>query len=591
MKFTLPEQLPGTIAELEALLHTAESEFDELSALINDEGTTVTEDMLKDMKALDAAAEKLQSEIDKLQAEDNARLEEARQLTERRQARAAKDAPPDEDDDEDESTEETGEDDTDDENEDEPEPVQSEADADKDDAEEKDPALAASRKTSFQGLGKSTGKSSKKVAPKPQIGFRMSPGANKYVEGLVGYKELAAAIDNMAVGANVRQNRGIVEAAPHRVPMSLATLDRGFTEGQIVDDQHDLVEVINEAANFSNNYKNPVFGKDGAMAASGGWCAPSEKIYTFCDVPAVADVISLPEFNSGSNRPGLQWPLEPDFTDLYATLPFRYTEAELQAVDVNGDPTVTKPCVEIPCPGFDEIRPEAIGLCVTAGILQKRGWPELIQKFMAETMLAHQHKLSAWTILDMIADSTPVTFTDAFGFAAAGASLNALDLAATNIRILERLPRTAPIEGVAPVWYPAVLRADLAYNTGRDPKAVTDAEVDGWLAARNIRFQYVVDWQTRGAGQPGVATTVAWPTSVQVLLYPAGAWFRHLANVIEVGSLYDKAQLQANRYTELFTEDEYYVTRRCRTSQVVTIPLCANGAIGERVALTCGTNT
>lgn len=563
--FTLPEQLPDSITELEALLHEAEQEFDTLAEGLADENVVVTEETLTRMRELNEASEKLTGAIGELRAEDDARLEEARRLAEARAARAT--TPDEEPTEEEEAPAEEPTEDT-------PETEQPA------ETEQREAVAAGAKPPSFRGLGKASGKTPAKVAPKPEIGFRMSPGANKYKDGLVGYHELAVSLDSMAPGSTIRANR---DAIGGKVAHSLATLDRGFDESQVVSDPTELVDAITEATKISN-YKAPTFTKDGAIAASGGWCAPSETIYEFCDVPPVADVISLPEINM--TRGGIRWPLEPDFTELYATLPFRFTEAQL----TNATPP-TKPCVEIPCPAMDEIRPEAIGLCITAGILQRRGWPELIAKFLAETMLAHQHKLSAWTIADMVADSTAVTFGDAAGFAAAGSSLNALDLAATNIRLLERLPRAAVVEGVAPSWYPAVLRADLAYNTGRESKAVTDAEVDDWLSARNIRLQYVADWQTRGAGLPGVAATVAWPATVQILLYPAGAWFRHLSNVIEVGTLYDKAQLQQNRYTELFTEDEYFTARRCRTSQVVTIPICANGAIGERVALTCGTNT
>lgn len=584
MKFKLPDELPGTIAELEALLQAAEEEFDSIAAPIKESPEAkISADDLKAMQDLTAAADKLKGAIDEAKAEDDARLEEARQLMEARQARSGvteEEAPEDEETGEEESAEE------------EEAPAESEheepAEAEHQESEDKEPALAASRKSSFKGLGKSRGKPPAKVAPPTEVGFRMAPTANKYREGLVDYQALAVSLDSMAAGARIRQNRDrpLVreDVDPGKYPVTLATLERGFPAERVVEDVRDLESAVKIATDYEKNYKQPTFRDDGAMAASGGWCAPSETIFTFCAVPALADVISLPDINM--TRGGLRWPEEPDFTELYATLPWRFTETQLQ----NATPP-TKPCVEIPCPEMDEIRPEAIGLCITAGILQRRGWPELIAKFMAETMLAHQHKVSAWTIADMVTGSTNVDFLAAGSFAAAGSALNALDLDATNIRLMERLPRTAVVEGVAPVWFPAVLRADLAYNEGRDQKSVTDAEVDSWLAARNIRLQYVADWQTRGAGQPGNATPpVAWPTSVDVLLYPAGAWFRHLSNVIEVGTLYDKAQLQINRYTELFTEDEYFVTKRCKVSHTVTIPLCANGAIGNRVSLLCGTD-
>lgn len=557
MTFTLPETLPESIEELEALLHQAEAEFDELAAGLNEDGAVVSEDTLTAMQALNEAAEQLHTLIGERRAVDETRLAEARTLAEARAAREAPEPEP-------ESAEQSEQADTAD-------PVE---EAERITADAADEQVAVTAGASFRGLGRHTGRPISQVAPPREIGFTMSPGAPRYQQGLVGYQELAMSLDSMASGATIRTNR---DGKYGKVAMSLATVERRFSAGQIVDDQQGLQEAIEEATR-DGAYQAPRFDDAGALVASGGWCAPSETLYDFCDVPAATELVSVPEISI--TRGGIRWPEEPDLTELYATLPFRYTEAQLQATT-----PPTKPCVEVPCPGFDEIRPEAVGLCITAGILQKRGWPELIAKFLAEALNAHQHALSKITIQDMVAGSTAVAATA--GIAAGSAVLNALALAATNIRIIERLPRSAVVEGVAPVWLAEVLRADLALQAGRDVKAVTDAEVDAWLSARNIRLQYVVDWQTRGAGEPGSATTVKWPATVKVLLYPSGAWFRHLSNVIEVGTLYDKAQLQLNRYTELFTEDQYFTARRCRTSQVVTVPICPTGAIGDRTAVTC----
>jgi hypothetical protein len=97
----------------------------------------------------------------------------------------------------------------------------------------------------------------------------------------------------------------------------------------------------------------------------------------------------------------------------------------------------------------------------------------------------------------------------------------------------------------------------------------------------------VGDWQTRDAGLPGNLATLAWPTTVDVLLYPAGTWFRAMQNVIEVGIMYPKEQLVLNRYTRMFTEDAIAVGRRCHPSTLVRIPLCVNGGIGARYEITC----
>ena len=205
--------------------------------------------------------------------------------------------------------------------------------------------------------------------------------------------------------------------------------------------------------------------------------------------------------------------------------------------------------------------------------------------------LAQEHfrALSRRTILNMVSGSTPITIPATTQIAAGSSILNSLALMAMNLRLDKGLARNATIEGVAPSWLHEVIRADLANQQGVDTKNITDAQINGWLSARNIALQFVGDWQTRGVGQPGNMATVEYPGTVQIMLYPAGTWFRALDNVIQFGVLYPRELLQINRYTRFFTEDAYAVGKRCNKSIVVTIPICPNGAYGEQDAITCNT--
>jgi hypothetical protein len=60
-----------------------------------------------------------------------------------------------------------------------------------------------------------------------------------------------------------------------------------------------------------------------------------------------------------------------------------------------------------------------------------------------------------------------------------------------------------------------------------------------------------------------------------------------MSNIIEVGVLYPKEQLQINRYTEFFTEDAIAVGKRCNHSLNVEIPICPTGGYGAPVEITC----
>ena len=101
-------------------------------------------------------------------------------------------------------------------------------------------------------------------------------------------------------------------------------------------------------------------------------------------------------------------------------------------------------------------------------------------------------------------------------------------------------------------------------------------------------MQFVGDWQTRDSGKPGDLNAVAWPATVDLLLYPAGTWFRSMSPIIELGVMYPKEQLQVNRYTRYFVEDAIAVGKRCNQSLKVTVPICPSGAVGDRQSVLCG---
>lgn len=419
-------------------------------------------------------------------------------------------------------------------------------------------------------------------------GWNMHPGAPGYREGQgqVGFAEIAQSLDRIRPGSRsaMRANRPSKKMdGTEFARQVVSTLDRDVP---VVEDPHALVAAINEATQTSN-LTRPTFDKEtGSLTAAGGWCAPSEQLYDFCDVPDASDLVSLPEITI--NRGGVRWPVEPDLSTIFEDFEWFFTEVELEATDVDGNPTAVKTCVEVPCTDeFEEIRLNAVGWCVEAGILQVQGWPELVEWFMRNLTQEHLRALSRRTILDMVAGSSNITINATTTIGAVAAVLNSLSLVATNLRLKRGLSRTATIEGVAPSWFHEVLRADIAMRAGGvEVFTVTDAQIDAALRARNIALQFVGDWQTRAATKPGNLATVEWPETVDVLLYPAGTWFRSMSNVIELGVMYPKEQLQVNRFTRMFTEDAIAVGKRCGESVKVTLTLDVSGATGIPVRRT-----
>lgn len=322
----------------------------------------------------------------------------------------------------------------------------------------------------------------------------------------------------------------------------------------------------------------------GSLVAAGSWCAPSETWYDIaCERETMAGMLSIPEVMAA--RGGIRWTQGPDFSELYSHSGyFIMTEAQADAAE-------EKPCFEIPCTDFDECRLDAIGVCLSAGILTNRAWPELISRFIRGTLVAHAHRYNAETIRRIVAGSTPVALPASI-FSAAVDTLGAIELQIWDYRYRHRMSPEATLEMVAPYWLLGVLRSDLAKRNGFDnPLNVSDAMIREWFTLRGASPQWVYDWQD-GYGTPpgtigGATPPTEWPDEVQILLYAAGTWVRATQDIITLDAVYDSTLFKINRYNALFTEEGLCVIQRCPDSRLLTVPLCPTGRSGAQAEPAC----
>lgn len=578
--FQMPETLPETVAELDALLNSARAEINVYQAR-HAAGETLTRADADRMRSLLGNVDDLTSARAEAASAEQAHADELAELLSRAQASGQEVT--------DENTAAEGE----------PENGGG-TEAAPEGGTEAAPAAPAPAPVAAS-VGASTDGGARPVttftqtgtdAAPPAVltpgtpGWQMLPGSPGFREGMgrVGFRDIAMSLDSIRAGSRsaARANRpNQTMDGQSFAAQVVASLTRDMP---VVDDPHALVAAINLATSLVNGERVTAQ----VLTAAGGWCAPSEQLYDFCDVPDATDLVSLPEITI--NRGGIRWPREPDLSGIFEDFEWFFTEQQLEAVDGQGNPTAVKTCVEIPCADeFDEIRLNAVGWCVEAGILQEQGWPELVEWFMRSLTQEHLRALSRRTILNIVAGSGSAKVIPPTSVLGSAASvLNSLALGATNIRLKRGLSRTATIEGIAPSWFFEVLRADLAYREGVENFAISDGQILNWLTQRNIALQFVGDWQTRAAGLPGHLDTLVWPSTVDVVLYPAGTWFRSMSNVIELGVMYPKEQLQVNRFTRMFTEDAIAVGKRCGESVLYRIPLQVNGAIGGRAPITTG---
>jgi hypothetical protein len=300
-----------------------------------------------------------------------------------------------------------------------------------------------------------------------------------------------------------------------------------------------------------------------------GWCAPSNNLYELFSVDAGDGLVDLPTVQvtrGGLNVPGFLG-IEDGEDNLWT-----WTEDDQDAADEGGEEAPFKPCLKIPCPEFTDYRLEAEGLCVTAGNLTDRAFPELTQRFVSLVVNAHLHRLSAAIIGDIQATAVGVTM-GSINATAAGSLLNAIDLQVADYRSQHRMSVNSVLEAIFPLWAKAVVRADLALRHGAELTNVTDAVVDAHFASRGVRAQFVHDYQPLYSG----AAATVWPSSVEFLLYPAGGFVRGDGGVIDLGVVRDSVLNATNDFTAAFTEQLYLVAQLGPNAREVEVAIDVNG--------------
>jgi hypothetical protein len=400
-----------------------------------------------------------------------------------------------------------------------------------------------------------------------------------YAQGVgLDWHDVGRVVDRRLTGFNQAQYQSANRSGTHlRQQFGVATIRKPFTEDLIVQ-SNDPAHVDQVLRHAMDEHRLP----GGSLVAAGGWCAPSEIIYDLCELESRDGLFSVPEI--GVARGGIQWTLGPDFSDIYNNTGFCYTEQDAIDGDWDGAGGGAKPCYEVECPDFQEARLGLCGLCISAGLLQQRGYPEVIARTVRGALVAHDHKMSAQIINAIVAGSTPVTMTA--GTAGTLAPLlTSIELQVEHYKYTNRMSRSTTLEAVFPYWIRGAIRSDLALRGGVDLLDVTDAQVDAWFRSRGVSVQYVYDWQDLNAVAAGAF--VQWPATVKFLLYAAGTWVKGGSDVITLDTIYDSVLLGQNQFTALFTEEGWLVAKLCGDSRVITAPVCADGATAAGVVISC----
>ncbi|MGW2074260.1 major capsid protein [Streptomyces sp. NPDC001953] len=344
-----------------------------------------------------------------------------------------------------------------------------------------------------------------------------------------------------------------------------------YPEELIVTDSSSAPEGTEVALRASDQSRLPQ--KD--LVASGGWCAPSETVYELTSVACPDMLWDAPEIQLA--RGGLRYYKTPSLD--VAAMTFVHTEAD----DISG---ATKPCFKIPCPDPVEMRCDAVGVCLEAGILTQRHFPELVNWYLRNAMVAHEIRLRSVLFQQALATATPVTLTATFG--AISAVFAAVALQAADMIERHSFCDSISLEVVFPWWSRNLFLADLARRNGVSIDQVSTADVQDVFRPLGVRIQWARNLAPAVPTDIGAATPATeWPAQIQFLIYPSGQLQIGRGEEVNLGVIHDSTKFSTNDYTALFSEECVGLVDRSVDTRVVTVPVCPSGEIGAQTLMTC----
>jgi hypothetical protein len=349
-----------------------------------------------------------------------------------------------------------------------------------------------------------------------------------------------------------------------------------------------------------------------AVLASGGVCLPvnvdySVPVWSTSDRP-LRD--GLPAFQA--DRGGVRYISPPDIgvPSLQATASGAGTATSVWSEATDASPAgATKPVWVVACGSEQLVYVNAIPTRVQFGNMQGRFAPEQVAANTEQAISVAAREAELELLTTMYGGSKQVKPEQYLG--ATRDLLASVDLLVSQYRYSHRIPKTAAFTAVFPDWARDVIRADMAREIGHDNAgmvnvlAVSDAQIDGWFAERNVNVIWTLDGLKAGTyGTGGSAITnqffpllgtnapePQWPgeTSdgsfmLSWLLYVEGSYQFLDGGRLDLGVVRDSTLDATNDY-ETFVETFETVAFRGLEAYQVQSTILPNGGTAGTVAV------
>lgn len=304
-----------------------------------------------------------------------------------------------------------------------------------------------------------------------------------------------------------------------------------------------------------------------ALVASGGHSAPFEVKYDIFGLGTTARPLrdALPRFQA--DRGGIRF-VTPPVLSSYANAVGIWTAANDSAETPSPS---SKLSLTVSAASELTVATDAVTLQLQFGNLMSRAYPELIARHNELGLIQHAREAEGQILTRLTALSTAVTSTSLIGVARD--FLVTLGRAAANYRGRHRLEADAPLRVIAPAWIKDAMVADLALQMPGDATLNAAAEIDGFIASRNINITYHIDDFTDAQGASALnefSDTFVW------YMFAEGTFLFLDGGTLDLGVIRDSTLVGTNDY-KMFVETFEGVAKIGVESLKVTSTISVNG--------------
>lgn len=284
-----------------------------------------------------------------------------------------------------------------------------------------------------------------------------------------------------------------------------------------------------------------------AIMASGGYCAPLETRYEIFGFGSTDRPVrdSLARF--GADRGGIRFSAAPAVSG-YANAVDLWTAAN----DITPASPTTKPCLTVTCPSELTATADAVTLCLQFGNLMTRAYPELVRRHNELALV--QHAREAELALLAKIEAAGLSVTAAKVLSTARDFLTQIGKAASGYRYRNRLDPEFPLRLIVPAWVRDAVANDLAMQMpGDNALAVSYAEIDGYIRARNVNATWSLEGVAAFAAEAGSSTLDEFPATFEWDLFAEGTFLFLDGGTLDIGIIRDSTLVGTNDY-KMFTE-------------------------------------